>query len=306
MPTRIQATGIGLLAVVLWSAIVGLIRAVSEHFGPLGGAALIYSVAAAMLCRMPGRPPVRAMPRRYLLCGGVLFVAYELCLALSIGFAHTPRQAIEVSMLNYLWPTFTLLAAVACGLQKGHWLMLPGFTLSLLGVGVVLGGAAGLDWAQMRAHMQSNPPAYALALAGAVIWAAYCVVTRKMARGHNAIHLFFILVALALWLQYFLGSAQSIVQPGAWSLRAVVVLLLAACAMGWGYAAWNVGILHGHMTVLSAASYFIPVFSAALAAAVLGQALPAAFWRGALLVCLGSLLCWLAARRADAAESRGN
>lgn len=49
----------------------------------------------------------------------------------------------------------------------------------------------------------------------------------------------------------------------------MIHLVLAACAMGFGYAAWNVGILHGNVTVLAGASYFIPVFSAALAAALL-------------------------------------
>jgi|GEM_PF-5700409 len=71
MPTRSQATAIGLLAVVLWSAIVGLIRAVGENFGPVGGAALIYSVAALILCLTVGRGNLRAMPPRYVLCGGV-------------------------------------------------------------------------------------------------------------------------------------------------------------------------------------------------------------------------------------------
>ncbi len=32
--------------------------------------------------------------------------------------------------------------------------------------------------------------------------------------------------------------------------------------MGFGYAAWNVGILHGNVTLLAGASYFIPVLSA--------------------------------------------
>jgi hypothetical protein len=36
-------------------------------------------------------------------------------------------------------------------------------------------------------------------------------------------------------------------------------------ALGFGYAAWNVGILHGNVTVLAAVSYFTPVLSAALA-----------------------------------------
>ena len=80
------------------------------------------------------------------------------------------------------------------------------------------------------------------------------------------------------------------------SLPAITYLVLAACAMGFGYAAWNVGILHGNVTVLAGASYFIPVFSAALAAMQLRTSLPLSFWQGAFMVCGGSILCWLATR----------
>jgi len=147
----------------------------------------------------------------------------------------------------------------------------------------------------MVANMADNPLAYGMAFSGAMIWAAYCVVTNAMAQGKNGVTVFFALVALTLWVHYFSGGADSIAPITQWSARSVVFLLLAACALGFGHAAWNVGILHGHMGVLAGASYFIPVLSAALAAALLGQALPVVFWRGALLVCLGSLLCWLGA-----------
>jgi len=39
--THNKATLTGLIAIVLWSAIVGLIRAVSEGLGAVGGAAMI-------------------------------------------------------------------------------------------------------------------------------------------------------------------------------------------------------------------------------------------------------------------------
>ena len=107
-----QATLIGLTAIVLWSAIVGLIRGVSEQFGATGGAALIYTVASALLLVTVGRTRVSQLPRRYLWLGGALFVGYELCLSLSLGYAHSGRQAIEVGMVNYLWPSFTLVAAI--------------------------------------------------------------------------------------------------------------------------------------------------------------------------------------------------
>lgn len=116
--TRKNATLIGLMAVLLWSAVVGLIRSVSQHLGATGGAAMIYSVAAVLMWCTIGPTRISTLPRRYLLWGGVLFVAYELCLALSIGYANTGRQAIEVGMVNYLWPALTLVFAILFNRQK--------------------------------------------------------------------------------------------------------------------------------------------------------------------------------------------
>ena len=296
MPTPTHATLIGLIAIVLWSAIVGLIRSVSDHLGPTGGAAMLYSVASCFLLLTVGgaRPrELRAFPRRYLLWGSVLFVAYELCLALSIGYAHTAQQAIEVGMVNYLWPSFTIVAAIVFNRQRANWLIVPGFGLSIIGIGWVLGGAQGFDLRGMAANVQDNPLSYGLALAGALIWAGYCTVTARIAQGKNGVTLFFILVALALWVKYGLEGGG----PMDFTPAAMVYLVLAAGAMGFGYAAWNVGILHGNVTILAGASYFIPVLSSALSVWLLGAMLSWAFWQGAAMVCGGAILCWLATRR---------
>lgn len=77
----------------------------------------------------------------------------------------------------------------------------------------------------------------------------------------------------------------------------VVKLVMCAVALGFGYAAWNVGILNGNVSLLAAASYFTPVLSSALAAVLLSAALSWSFWQGAGMVCAGSLLCWSATRR---------
>ena len=296
MPNPTHATLIGLIAIVLWSAIVGLIRSVSDHLGPTGGAAMLYSVASCFLLLTVGgaRPrDLRAFPPRYLLWGSVLFVAYELCLALSIGYAHTAQQAIEVGMVNYLWPSFTIVAAIVFNRQRANWLIVPGFGLSIIGIGWVLGGAQGFDLRGMAANVQDNPLSYGLALAGALIWAGYCTVTARIANGNNGVTLFFILVALALWVKYGLEGGG----PMDFTAAAIVYLVLAAGAMGFGYAAWNVGILHGNVTILAGASYFIPVLSSALSVWLLGAMLSWAFWQGAAMVCGGAILCWLATRR---------
>lgn len=289
---RKQATLIGLVAVVLWSSIVGLIRGVSESFGATGGAALMYSVAAVLLWFSVGPARPGALPRSYRIWGSLLFVSYELCLSLSIGYANTGRQAIEVGMVNYLWPTFTMLAAILFNRQRANWLIVPGFLVAILGIAAVLGGDRGLDPGSMAANVRDNPLSYGLAFAGAVIWAGYCTVTARIAQGRNGVTLFFILTALALWAKFLLTGGEMT----GFSVGGLIYLALAACAMGFGYAAWNVGILHGNVTVLAGASYFIPVLSAALAAALLHAPLSLSFWKGAAMVVAGSILCWLATR----------
>ena len=292
---------IGLSAVVLWSSIVGLIRGVSEYLGATGGAAMIYSVASLFLLVAVGFPRLGAFPKKYLFWGSLLFVSYELCLALSIGYANTGRQAIEVSMVNYLWPALTLVFAVAFSKQRASWLLVPGFILSTVGICWVVGGDQGLDAASMIANVQDNPLSYGLAFSGAVIWAAYCTVTTNVAQGKNGVTLFFILVSLTLWAKFFLGEHS----PMSFSAPAVVYLLLAAAAMGGGYAAWNVGILHGHVTVLAGVSYFIPIFSSALSAILLQAPLSRSFWVGSSLVCAGSILCWLATKSRKSPAAQG-
>lgn len=287
-----KATLIGLIAIVLWSTIVGLIRSVSDSLGVTGGAALIYTLASVFLLLSVGWIRLRDFPRRYLIWGSVLFVCYELCLALSIGYAHNSQQAIEVGMVNYLWPTFTIVAAILVNKQKANGLLAPGLLLSMMGISWILGGEQGLSLHNIGLNVQDNPLSYGLAFSGALIWAGYSTMTARIAQGKNGITLFFMLTAAALWVKYLVQGAPAMT----FTVPALVYLLLAAMAMGFGYAAWNVGILHGNVTILAGASYFIPVFSAALSTVLLQAPLTLTFWQGSAMVCLGALLCWLAIR----------
>ncbi|MHA3105417.1 aromatic amino acid DMT transporter YddG [Acinetobacter sp. ANC 3791] len=293
MISKRNATLIGLIAVFLWSSIVGLIRSVSDSLGATGGAAMIYSVASVFLLLSIGFPKIREFPKRYLIWGSVLFVSYEVCLALSIGYANTHRQAIEVGIVNYLWPALTMVAAILFNHQKSNLLIILGFIIAISGICWVLGGDQGLNLPIMLHNIQDNPLSYGLAFIGALIWSGYCTVTARIANGKNGVTLFFMLTASILWAKYFILAAE----PMHFSAYAIFYLVLAAAAMGFGYAAWNVGILHGNVTVLAGASYFIPVLSSALAAVVLHTPLSLAFWQGAAMVCAGSVLCWFATRQ---------
>ncbi len=50
--------------------------------------------------------------------------------ALSLGYAATRHQAIEVGMVNYLWPSLTILFAILFNGQKTNWLIVPRLLLA--------------------------------------------------------------------------------------------------------------------------------------------------------------------------------
>lgn len=295
-----RATWIGLTAILFWAAIVGLIRSVSEHFGAWGGGALIYSVASILLLFTRGFPNLRTFPRRYLVWGAGTFVAYELCLALSIGLSHNTQQAIEVGMVNYLWPTFTILSTIVFLNVRASLWILPGVLLSMTGIVLVLQGDQPFDLAEITSNLRANPISYGLAFMGAFLWAAYSTITARMAKNSDGITLFFMLVATTLWLAHALQDTPPIV----FTTRALLHLMLAALVMGLGYAAWNIGMLRGKVVVLAGASYFTPVLSALFASTWLATPLSSRFWLGASLVTFGSILCWFSTRSSPPSKAQ--
>jgi drug/metabolite transporter (DMT)-like permease len=286
------ATLCGLLAIILWSSLIGLIRSVTENFGAAFGAALIYTIGAILLLAFVGLPRLGNASFRYLIASALMFAAYEICLALSIGFAHNGTQAIEVSMLNYLWPCLTLLLAIPLNKQRVNLLIIPGSLLALFGIAWIL-SREGFSAESMYLNMRVNPLSYGLAFVGALIWAFYCNLTKRFAGSSNGITLFFALTAIALWL-LFLLSGKPLPTP---HHNGYFELVAAAAAMASGYALWNIGLQRGNMTLIATASYFTPVLSSAFAAFWLGNNLNVQFWQGAAIVCIGSLLCWQSTRR---------
>ncbi|VTM56382.1 drug/metabolite transporter permease [Klebsiella pneumoniae] len=254
---------------------------------------MIYSLSGLLLIFTIGFPNLRQIPRRYLLAAACCLSAMKSASRCRWAMPPAASRPLEVGMVNYLWPSLTILFAILFNGQKSSWLVIPGLILALLGVGWVLGGEHGLQPDEIISNVISSPLSYLLAFVGAFIWAAYCTVTAKYARGKNAITLFVLLTALTLWLK-FLASDQP---PMLFSWPVVIKLMTVSVALGLAYAAWNVGILHGNVSLLAAASYFTPVLSSALAAILLSATLSWSFWQGAGMVCLGSLLCWYATRR---------
>ncbi|EGA68718.1 aromatic amino acid exporter [Vibrio sinaloensis DSM 21326] len=282
----------GVAAILLWSSVMGVARAVTEMLGPVGGAASIYTVAAVFLVAVMGVPKWRNYSLRYVLLGGGLFVAYEICLALALAMANDRQQAIEMLVINYLWPALTVLLAVIVSGKKTSWLVYPSVALAFLGVAWSITGEQGLSFEQIASNVATNPVTYAMAFTGAFLWAIYCNLTKRIANGQNAITLFFILTAISLWVKYALSSETGMTL----NLHSGSLLLIAGVFMGSGYALWNYAIIGGNMVLLATLSYFTPVLSTVISSIILGIALSQSFLQGVVMVTIGSLMCWWVTR----------
>lgn len=278
----------GCLAILLWSTIVGLIRNVAEQLGPIGGAAMIYTVSSGFLWVFLGAPKLKLFPTRYLLIGGGLFVSYEICLSLALGMANDRTQAIEMGVINYLWPSLTVLIAVFISSKPVNKLLYPAIALSFFGVAWTVGGDEGISISQLTSNIATNPASYSMAFFGAFIWAFYCNITKKLANGMNGITWFFIGTAIALWIKYLISNEPAM----EFTTEASFDLLLAGIVMGSGYALWNIGILGGNMVFLATLSYFTPILSTFFSAMILNIELTTKFWQGVVMVTVASLICW--------------
>ena len=292
-----RATILGIAAIFVWSLMVGLLRTTTNIFGAELGAALLYSVGAVFLFIVNRPTNLRAIPVRYFIVGGTLFVAYETIFALAIGFAATEGQTIEVSMLNYLWPTCTVLFwAIAHKRGQGRsagslaWIM-PGTVIATLGVVLAVGGEEILRSGTLFAALFTNPLPYALAFIAAILWGLYNTAAPALAEGANATAFFFVGIAVTLWVVYLAQGAPA--PPTAIEPVDALPLLATAVAVATGYALWGYGVTRGDMQKLSVASYAAPILSSISSSVILATTPGPVFWVGAALVAAGSIASWL-------------
>lgn len=248
-----RTTTIGLMAILLWSFMAGTVRIVSENFGATLGSALIYTVGGILLLMFRRPAPIREFPKKYLIIGGLLFVFYESSISLSLGLASTDASSVEVSLVNYLWPTMMVLLSAGVSHRKHAVVkVLPGAIVATAGVVLAVGGNSGLDWHAAVQHIAANPLPYALAFVGALAWSVYAVFTPAMSHGVDGTSLFFPCVAVALWIIHFASGQGWPAEPP--SLVAWLFVLIAAAAIGGGYACW--GLWHSAW-VYGAAGYCV-------------------------------------------------
>lgn len=287
------ANALGIAAILSFGCL-GLLGKAASKLPPLFVVSVCFAGAAAIgaviLLARAGRS--RRLPSfdwREASLGGLFMLGYHLLYFAS--FHHAP--AIEVSLLNYLWPAFVILIGnAAFGLRSG-WRGLLAAGIGFAGVALLLGGGPSGDG-------EGYPNRYlglVLAFAGAAVWGTYCNL-RRAAEGDT--------VATVAVICAITAACAAAASAGLETLPLLTPTDLATLALmslgpaGGAFYLWDVAMRKGNAVMLAVLSYAAPLVSTVL---LIGTGHAAPSWRIAvatLLIGLGGIVSYLVTRRRPA------
>jgi drug/metabolite transporter (DMT)-like permease len=278
------ATGVGLIAVLLWSALATLTM-LARGIPPLQLEAMSFAVGALigmlyLAFNTQARRDLRRLswPAALVGVGGLLGFHFFYFLSLQ----HAPP--LQANLINYLWPLLIVLfSALLPAEDRLRWNHVLGALIALAGAVLAITGGR-LD----LAGFSGAAFGYAAALAAALTWSAYSVLSRLFAAvPSSAVTIYCAATAIGAALGH--GVAEETVWPLS-SAQWLAVLLLGLGPVGLAFYVWDYGCKRGDLRVLGAAAYFAPLLSSAMLMAFgLAEATPT-LWVAAGAITAGALL----------------
>jgi drug/metabolite transporter (DMT)-like permease len=286
MSSTRKATGLGLVAVLLWAALAAL-TALAGRIPPFQLAAMTFAIGTLVgvaWARLKGQSlAVLAEVPLASWCLGVYgLLAFHACYF----FALQAAPPLEASLIIYLWPLLIVLMSGLLPARHGgtelRWWHVGGALLGLAGTVLILMSKGG------SVDLSGSAWGYMAAAAAALIWSSYSVASRLFARvPSTAVMGSCGLTAIGALAFHLL--LETTVWPGsvtAW----VAVLALGLGPVGAAFYLWDEGMKHGDIRLLGAASYTTPLFSTIILAVLGLGAATATVWLAALLITAGALL----------------
>lgn len=286
VPARRSATLAGIVAIALWSSLA-LLTTLTADLPPFQVLALGFGVAAvcglAWLAsgRGGGLRALRQPWPAFALALVALFGYHALYL---VAFRHAP--AIEVNLINYLWPSLIVVFAALLLRAPVRAGQVVGTALAFGGVLLMVTRGEGL------ALQREFVGGYLAALSAAVLWASYSVVNRRFADVPSvAIVGACAAVCVLAGLVHLLAETTVPPTRGQW----VALVAMGLGPTGAAFLLWDRGTKAGDIALLGTLSYAAPVLST-LSLLLVGRGAP--HWTQAAAVCLLLLGVIVSARAA--------
>ena len=285
-----------LAAVALWACLASLGLALA-HLPPffLTGAALMIGGALALPAALM-KPARWKLPLPALALGVFTLFGFHFLLFIALRLA----PAVEVNLVNYLWPLFIVVLAPLY-LRNLRWrgVHLVAALLGFAGAALAIVGADSGSTSATPTDASAGSTAwagYAMALGSALIWANFSLQTKRLTlacRGFPtaAIGLFGLVSgALSLLCHSALEPAISLSGRDAWLL-----LAMGLGPLGGAFYLWDRALKLGDPRHVGLVSYLTPLASTALLLLVSGRSWSASLAAAAILV-VGAALVGLRGR----------
>jgi drug/metabolite transporter (DMT)-like permease len=250
--TSRTATLIGLTAIVMWS-LLAVFTVATGHIPAFQLAAMTFAIggvvgSATVLLRGGAARALRLPAIAWAVGIGGLF-GYHALYFLSLRLA----PPAEAGLLNYLWP---LLIVLFSSLLPGEQLAphhILGALLGLAGTVLLFVGNTGVQYTAVQI------PGFVAAFIAAFVWAAYSVLSRKLkAVPTDAVAGFCLATALLAAMVHL--AIETTIWPET-AMQWLAIVLLGLGPVGAAFYAWDIGMKHGEIRVLGAASYATPLLS---------------------------------------------
>jgi drug/metabolite transporter (DMT)-like permease len=253
--SRSAATLIGFSAILLWS-FLAVFTAASGSVPPFQLTAMTFGIGGlagvALWTVRPHAVKALRQPWQVWLLGvGGLF-GYHFFYFTSLRNA----PPVEAGLINYFWPLLIVLFSAMLPGERLRWHHVAGAFVALAGAALIVTGGAGFSFKSEYAL------GYGAALIGAVTWATYSVLSRRFAAVPSDAITGFCLVTAVLAAICHVLLERTVWPADMWQWLAVFALGLGP--VGLAFYVWDVGVKHGDIQVLGAASYAAPLLSTTL------------------------------------------
>lgn len=255
---HLRATLVGTTAIVMWSTLAVLTTATGA-VPPLLLTALSFGGAFTVAVCGP--------TVRWLWHGESLFAwfcwpwrAWLLGVGGLFGFhafyflALRSAPPAKANLINYLWPLLIVVFSTLLLGERLRWWHLSGALAGLTGTVLLVGGGN-------LSFPAEYTTGYAAALASALTWTTYSVLSRRLAHvPTKAVGAFCGATALLAAAAHVVFERT--VWPEGWQWLAVAAM--GAGPVGLAFFAWDVGMKRGDIRVLGACAYLTPLLATAL------------------------------------------
>ncbi len=289
-----DSTILGLLSILFWSTVIAFSRILSEQLGILTSACYLYYIGSLLGCiyLIAKKKSARSLldfPKKYLFGCGALFVIYSVCIYLAIGLASGRQQVLEIGIINYLWPSLTLVLSIPILNKHAKPFLYPGIILALSGVFIATTQNSSLSWNVFRENLGLNYIPYILAFIASISWGLYNNLSRKWGETSetSAVPLFLLGTALVLTIIRF--SQNEVTH---WTFRGIMELTYMAIFPTFlGYVFWDIAMRKGRLILLNSLSYLIPLISTLISCLYLKVGIGLPLLVACVLVIAGAVVC---------------